>query len=79
VRNEYIDWLKSKKQDTNYKSCEESKVKIDELLRINASLQANLGSESTPEDRLLVEEKTKDLMLKIKVIDSDFHDIVNIK
>jgi len=79
VRNEYIDWLKGKNQDTSYKTCEESRVKIDELLRLNASLQANLGSESTPEEHLSVENKTEELMLKIKQIDPDFHDIVNIK
>tara|TARA_R110000851_G_scaffold207960_1_gene360381 strand:- start:331 stop:573 length:243 start_codon:yes stop_codon:yes gene_type:complete len=79
VRNEYKAWLEDKESiDSSYKTCKETKSQIDELLRENSSLQASLGKESTKHERLIVEEKTNDLMLKIKQIDEGFYEIIKV-
>tara|TARA_R100001463_G_scaffold16959_2_gene43796 strand:+ start:701 stop:934 length:234 start_codon:yes stop_codon:yes gene_type:complete len=46
------------------------KNKIDELLRIDCSLYANLGSDSTKTDKETVKKKSRIIYKLIKTIDS---------
>lgn len=61
----------------NYKTCAKIKIKIDDLLRRNSQLQANLGTESTDEEKEFVLKETEVLMIEIKYLDSEFHKLVN--
>ena len=61
----------------NYKTCAKIKIKIDDLLKRNSQLQANLGIESTSEEREFVLKETEALMIEIKSLDSEFHKLVN--
>lgn len=61
----------------NYKTCAKIKIKIDDLLKRNSQLQANLGIESTSEEKEFVLKETEALMIEIKSLDSEFHKLVN--
>ena len=61
----------------NYKTCAKIKIKINDLLKRNSQLQANLGIESTDEEKEFVLKETEVLMIEIKSLDSEFHKLVN--
>jgi hypothetical protein len=61
----------------NYNTCAKIKIKIDDLLRRNSQLQANLGIESTDEEKEFVLKETEVLMTEIKSLDLEFHNLVN--
>tara|TARA_B110000467_G_C18224405_1_gene424971 strand:- start:271 stop:477 length:207 start_codon:yes stop_codon:yes gene_type:complete len=61
----------------NYNTCAKIKIKIDDLLKRNSQLQANLGIESTNEEKEFVLKETETLMIEIKSLDSEFHKLVN--
>lgn len=60
-----------------YKNCAKKRIAIDKLLAYNASLQASLGTDSTEEDKLIVQSETHKLMLEIKEIDEEFYEYIN--
>jgi len=64
--------------ETNYNSCQSTRLEIDKLLRLNSALQASLGTDSTDQERLIIKSKTEELMNKIKEIDPEFHNIINV-
>ena len=64
--------------ETNYNSCQSTRLEIDKLLRVNSALQASLGTDSTDQERLIIKSKTEELMNKIKEIDPEFHNIINL-
>jgi hypothetical protein len=78
VRKEYNNWLKENRMETNYNSCQSTRLEIDKLLRLNSALQASLGTDSTDQERLIIKSKTEELMNKIKEIDPEFHNIINV-
>jgi hypothetical protein len=78
VRKEYNNWLKENRMETNYNSCQSTRLEIDKLLRLNSALQASLGTDSTDQERLIIKSKTEELMNKIKEIDPEFHNIINL-
>jgi len=78
VKKEYNNWLKENRMETGYNSCQSTRLEIDKLLSLNASLQASLGIDSTDQERLIVKSKTEELMNKIKEIDPEFHNIINL-
>jgi len=51
----------------------EVREQIDELLRQNATIQANLGTDSTPEEREEAKRKWMELAKKIREIDPKFY------
>jgi hypothetical protein len=78
VKKEYNNWLKENRMETNYNSCQSTRLEIDKLLRLNSALQASLGTDSTDQERLIIKSKTEELMNKIKEIDPEFHNIINL-
>ena len=78
MRKEYNNWLKENRMETNYNSCQSTRLEIDKLLRLNSALQASLGTDSTDQERLIIKSKTEELMNKIKEIDPEFHNIINL-
>ena len=78
MRKEYNNWLKENRMETNYNSCQSTRLEIDKLLRLNSALQASLGTDSTDQERLIIKSKTEELMNKIKEIDPEFHNIINV-
>ena len=56
-----------------YYTEEDIKEKIDDLLRQNASIQANLGTDSTDEERKEADNKWKVIAAKIKTLDIKFY------
>lgn len=61
----------------SYYSDTEKKRLIDEILEKNASNQANLGIESTDEERYRVQHIWKDYLLpQIRKIDAEFAEVV---
>ena len=55
-----------------YYESEEARRKIDALLVKNAAIQANLGKESTNEDRENAKEEWKSILSEIRRIDPEF-------
>ena len=56
-----------------YHTDAETRRQIDALLQKNATIQANLGTESTPEERKEAKEKWMELARQIKSIDPKFY------
>lgn len=56
-----------------YYTEEDIKEKIDDLLRENASIQANLGIDSTDEERKTANDKWMEIAAKIKNLDIKFY------
>lgn len=56
-----------------YYTEEDIKEKIDDLLRQNASIQANLGTDSTDEERKTANKKWMEIAAKIKTLDIKFY------
>jgi len=57
----------------NYYQDAEVREQIDELLRQNATIQANLGTDSTPEERVEAKRQWMELAKKISDIDPKFY------
>lgn len=53
----------------------DDRQKIDELLRIDAMLYANMGLDSTPDERLDTKKKSRLIYRTIKSIDMDMGDL----
>tara|TARA_R110000744_G_scaffold17850_2_gene48101 strand:+ start:541 stop:774 length:234 start_codon:yes stop_codon:yes gene_type:complete len=75
MRTEYEAWL-SKKPKPSYLTDSNIRTQIDSLLKVNASLQASLGCDSTIKEKATVKGKTDDLMALIKGIDLDFYNLI---
>ena len=56
-----------------YYTEEDIREKIDDLLRQNASLQANLGKDSTDEERKVANTEWMKIAAKIKTLDIKFY------
>ena len=59
--------------DTPYYTDPNARQKIDELLHENAVIQANLGTESTAEERAEAKRQWMELAKKINDIDPKFY------
>lgn len=57
----------------NYYQDAEVRAQIDELLRHNATIQANLGTDSTPEERVEAKRQWMELAKQISEIDPKFY------
>lgn len=53
----------------------DDRQKIDELLRIDAMLYANMGLDSTPDERLDTKKKSRLIYRTIKSIDMEMGDL----
>jgi len=57
----------------SYYTNEKTRNKIDALLRQNASLHANVGIDSTKDEKREIKAKQKELMSQIKELDVEFY------
>ena len=53
-----------------------TREKIDEILKQNATLESNLGIDSTPEERKQTKYKQFGLFNIIKILDREFYNII---
>jgi len=60
-----------------YKNDEIVRKEIDKLLSKIASIEANLGIDSTKQQFTKAKSKQNDLIEKIKVLDIEFYDVIN--
>jgi hypothetical protein len=56
-----------------YYTEEDIRKEIDILLKENAAIQANLGTDSTPQERKEADDKWKVIAAKIKTLDIKFY------
>ena len=56
-----------------YYTEEDVREEIDILLKENAAIQANLGTDSTPQERKEADDKWKVIAAKIKTLDIKFY------
>lgn len=59
-----------------YKETESIRIQIDKLLVKNASLEAQMGQDSTDEERLNIKIQQEELFNHISLLDSEFYDIL---
>lgn len=59
--------------DYYYHTDSEIRRQIDKLLHKNSTIQSNLGTESTPEERKEAKDKWMELARQIKSIDPKFY------
>lgn len=71
--------MEPKQKTSPYFVDKETRDKIDDLLRQNASIEANLGRESTTKERTKAKVKQDRLFGQIKKLDQDFYEIIVIE
>ncbi len=59
-----------------YQTNEVKRIEIDNILRQIATLESNLGKDSTPHERLVCKAKQGVLLNQIKVLDSEFYKVL---
>lgn len=67
------------KKTSPYFTDEKIRLLIDDLLRQNASIEANLGRDSTSKEKIKAKVKQDRLFGQIKKLDKDFYDIIVIE
>lgn len=72
-----MNWLGNKPKGS-YHQDTEIRSAIDYLLEQNASLQSQLGIDSSEEEKSIIKSKTDNVMAQIKKIDPAFHDFINL-
>ena len=60
----------------SYRSNPITKDAIDKLLKKNASIQANLGTDSTEMERFEAKIKWAEILREIRSLDAEFADVV---